>query len=84
MIESGSRGEGVVRQSLGIASLTIDVAYEGKLSLCEEWDRFFGFEELDVRSAVRALKICYAARRPFFEITDVVCMVCLSYVPKTD
>lgn len=57
----------------GLAAQSIDAGFLAKLVICERWDRALGIRESDVCSAVRALKSCYAARRPFFVMVDDVC-----------
>ena len=57
----------------GPAAQLIDACYAVKLLLCEQWDMTLGLSEDHVCSAVRALKICYAMRRPFFEKMDDAC-----------
>ncbi|OGG57992.1 hypothetical protein A2765_01325 [Candidatus Kaiserbacteria bacterium RIFCSPHIGHO2_01_FULL_56_24] len=54
----------------GSAAQLIDACYAFKLRLCEQWDKALGLSEDHVCSAVRALKICYAMRRPFFVMMD--------------
>ena len=57
-------------QHPGPAALLIDTCYAAKLAICREWDAAFGLHEFHVCSAVRALNICYIARRPFFVMAD--------------
>lgn len=57
----------------GPAAFTIDTCFAAKLPLCREWDNVLGLKETDAFSAVRALKMCYGMRRPFFVLTDDVC-----------
>lgn len=54
----------------GPAAQTIDIYYAAKLEICQQWDESFGLSENHLYSAVRALKACYAARRPFFVLAD--------------
>lgn len=72
-----------MRVTHGIASLTIDVAYEAKLPLCVEWDRATGFVEPHPLSSVYALKVCYVLRRPYFVWTDVMCSTFLFGVTES-
>lgn len=57
----------------GPAAQLIDICFAAKLFFCEQWDKSLGLTEADAYSAVRALKICYVMRRPFFVVADDAC-----------
>lgn len=54
----------------GPAAQLLDDCFAAKLPLCEEWDKALGLKESHICSAVRALKTCYAIRRPLFVMMD--------------
>ena len=55
----------------GLAVATIDYHYLAwKLPFCSWSDAMFGIDESNVFSSVRALKLLYAVRRPYFVMAD--------------
>lgn len=51
---------------------TIDFFYTMKLMICMQWDALYGLQPTDHASAVGALNLCYAVRRPGFEFLDQI------------
>lgn len=69
-----------MRPALGIYTLTIDVWYAWKLSGCEIWDHTCRPTAFGLPSAVESLNVCYLYRRPWFELTDTMCV--LTLIPR--